>query len=809
MNKNISINIGSIIFHIDENGYDKLKNYLDSINAYFSSFEDSKEIIEDIEGRIAEIFLSKLDEGKQVIFLEDVDALIATMGTTQDFEASIGSETAQETEKTTDEEPQKTQEEGENQESTGSKRLYRNVKQKIIGGVASGIAHYFSIDAIWVRLLMLALFFNAFYWSMSGFMFVAYIILWIAVPENKHLEDDKAIKKLFRSMDDRVLSGVSGGIASYFGTDPVVIRVLFVISIFLGGAGIIVYLILWIITPEARSITEKMQMQGEPVTLSNIENNLKRSLNVKEGEESPFVKILLFPFRIIASIIESLSTVMRPFLNFAVEALRIFAGIILILIGFALMIAFTIAFGVLLGFTSSMGYWVQLGGFPFDQLLNSASVLAKASAYIVSMIPSLALLLIGLMIILKRKVTSAFVGWGLFGVWLLGIVGLVISIPSILSNYKTDGTYKENRLFEVYEGPVELKLNEIDWDSYNTTELKIKGHQDSLNYRLELAFESRGQSRSDAKKHAKAVNYSVKQDGNTFYFDSEISFEDDAPFRFQEVSATFYVPYGKVFVMDADLKEILRNTLWMYDYDSEDLENNQWVFDPSGLKCITCENTGKSLYQKNADASDTYEFRDFDEVKIVSFFEFEIRQGNEYSVRIAGEDDELDDVYLHQSGDELEIRYGKQNQWWKYTKKERIKLFITMPNLDYLNVIGACEGDIMNFSNDEMEIEITGASNVHANITTDVLKASLTGASNLVLIGSGKTLEAELAGTSELRAFDFPVDKVDVEVSGVSSAKVYADEELEANASGASKVRYRGRGKVLSNASGVSSVKRD
>ena len=58
------INIGGIIFHIEEDGYDKLKNYLDSVNKYFSSFEDSKEIIDDIEGRIAEIFLSKLDDGK-------------------------------------------------------------------------------------------------------------------------------------------------------------------------------------------------------------------------------------------------------------------------------------------------------------------------------------------------------------------------------------------------------------------------------------------------------------------------------------------------------------------------------------------------------------------------------------------------------------------------------------------------------------------------------------------------------------------------------------------------------------------------
>src|SRR3954470_13186649 len=88
MKKNISINISGIIFHIEEDGYETLKKYLDSINKYFSSFEDSSEILADIESRIAEIFLSKLNEEKQVITYEDVSSLIATMGSVSDFRAS-------------------------------------------------------------------------------------------------------------------------------------------------------------------------------------------------------------------------------------------------------------------------------------------------------------------------------------------------------------------------------------------------------------------------------------------------------------------------------------------------------------------------------------------------------------------------------------------------------------------------------------------------------------------------------------------------------------------------------------------------
>ena len=88
MKKNISINISGIIFHIEEDGYENLRRYLDSITRYFSSFEDSSEIMADIESRIAEIFLSRLNEGKQVITSEDVTSLIATMGSVNDFKAA-------------------------------------------------------------------------------------------------------------------------------------------------------------------------------------------------------------------------------------------------------------------------------------------------------------------------------------------------------------------------------------------------------------------------------------------------------------------------------------------------------------------------------------------------------------------------------------------------------------------------------------------------------------------------------------------------------------------------------------------------
>ena len=87
---------------------------------------------------------------------------------------------------------------------------------------------------------------------------------------------------MYRNPDDKVLGGVASGIGAYFGVDVVIIRLLFIILLFFGGTGLILYIIFWIILPEATTITDKMEMQGEPVTLRNIETNIKKSLRVGE-----------------------------------------------------------------------------------------------------------------------------------------------------------------------------------------------------------------------------------------------------------------------------------------------------------------------------------------------------------------------------------------------------------------------------------------------------------------------------------------------------------------------------------------------
>ncbi|MEQ8470861.1 MAG: PspC domain-containing protein [Marinoscillum sp.] len=824
MKKTVSINIGGIIFHIEEDGYDKLKNYLDSVNKYFSTFEDSAEIIADIESRIAEIFLSKLEGGRQTVNIEDVQELIATMGTTSDFEATIESEPEEEKSQSTSTKEEEQKEYSESTESTtGTRKLHRDTKRRILGGVASGIAHYFKIDPLWVRLLIIIMFINIFFGGLSGAIFLAYIILWIVLPPSDHLEEDKKVKKLFRNGDDRVVGGIASGIAAYFGTDTAVIRLLFVLSIFLGGSGLILYIILWIITPEAKSITEKMQMTGEPVTLSNIEDNVKKGLNVREGEESPLVKILLFPFRLIALILTGIGKALGPIMGFLVQLLRIGLGVFLFAIGFVIMISMIISALALFGI-GTWDYWVHTGDFPLELIRRSLDQSAIISAFLVGFIPALALSLLGFVIILKKRVANAYVGWALFGVWIIALIISAISIPNFVREFASEDDVRVEKEFEVTQVTPTLRLNEIGHDTFDAVELQLRGHEDST-YQALVYISSRGRNRQSAEQNAGSVVYTIEEKGGDLYFDSKITYPEDVPYRFQTVSAVLYIPYGKTFRMDRDLTDILEN---IGGYRYYQAEGNDWVFERDGLKCLTCPSRSSQSYRsdddddrraldqgvakkKYADADElVFPFEDFDEIKIASYFDVDISQGEEWSVMVRGEDNYLDEVYLNQVGDRLEVKYREDNwRWWKDRDKEKLALIITMPNLEYLQMTGNCEGEIRGFDNKELTIDLTGASELFIDVKSRDLELKLTGASKVELRGEGENLDIELIGASQYEGFRYEARRVSVDAIGASKAEVYGSEEIDIDAAGVSKVKYRGTSNVNISKAGITNVTRD
>ena len=815
MKKNISINISGIIFHIEEDGYDQLKNYLESINKYFSTFEDSKEIIEDIENRIAEIFLSRLTDGNQVVTSEDVEGLIATMGSISDFEAA--EEQQADFGQMTSDEPDSFGDASSVEEETADtsekpKKLYRDTKRKLIGGVAAGLAHYFGIDPLWVRLIIIVLFFNLVIWApVSGAILIAYIIMWIVVPSSEQLEEDKSLKKMFRSSEERVLGGVASGLAAYFGTDITLIRVLFVITTLLGGTGLILYIVLWIITPEAVTITDKIQMQGEPVTLSNIESNVKKSLNVeKEEEENIFVKILLFPFRLIAAIFTGLGRILGPIMLFLVEIIRVLAGIVILLTAIALIVGFSISMSVILGILAGGDYFYLGNDIPVDLIKASFPPFTVIAAYVAVLIPSLALALLGAMIVAKKKVLNATTGWSLFGIWVLSLFALGTTVPLIVKNFRADGEYRETQTFNLSGKTAILDLQNVGLDEYDVTYLKIRGHSDST-YRLVKSFEARGRSRQDAIENAKMVEYSVIQEDSTLVFDSNIQFKRNAEFRAQELNMTLYIPYNTQFKMEYSLRHILRNTLYYNGYSIDDLGDNTWMIsDDEGLICLTCEEEG---YQRNSRKRDfeedllTFDYQDFNEIIVSNNFDVEIVKSNDYNIKLTGPQRQMRRVDVEKMGSAVEISMRRDRYF--DGNRRKVKVEIETPELEIVYLGGSTSAIISGFEVEDFDLRLAGSAEADINILAKRLSLDMSGSSRLNLVGSGAEVNADISGAARLNAFDYRVANVELETSGASNSKVYASENLDIDSGGASTVQYKGNATVNTKNTGSSKAERE
>jgi phage shock protein PspC (stress-responsive transcriptional regulator) len=158
MKKSFSVNLGNRVFNIDEDAYLKLSAYLERIEGHFSDLKEREDILNDIELRISELFSERLGVNKQVITLTDVNEVIRIMGDPHE----IGG---------TEEDPGAAWD-----RRTGSRRIYRDADDRMIGGVCGGLAAYTNMDPVIMRLIFVALLF-------MGIGALAYIILWIVVPE--------------------------------------------------------------------------------------------------------------------------------------------------------------------------------------------------------------------------------------------------------------------------------------------------------------------------------------------------------------------------------------------------------------------------------------------------------------------------------------------------------------------------------------------------------------------------------------------------------------------------------------------------
>ncbi|MFT6479419.1 MAG: phage shock protein PspC (stress-responsive transcriptional regulator) [Spirosomataceae bacterium] len=808
MKKTIQINIAGVVFYIEEDAYTKLNNYLKSVQAYFANYEGSQEIISDIEARIAEKFLEKgAIDGQVIISNSEVDTLILSMGTVADFEALEEEgdfEAAKKVENSgtyTDTDPDTAPPAEER------KRIYRDTKRKALGGVLSGLAHYFNIDVTWVRIIFLLLVFGLSpitESAASGFFIIAYIICWVAFPPNNKLEEDPKIKKFYRNPEGKVVGGVASGLSAYFGIDIAIIRLIFVLSGFF-GAGIIAYIILWVSAPEAATLTQKMEMKGEPVTLENIESNVKRSLNVPQNApENTITRILLFPFRIIATVLRAIGNLLS---NLG-PILRILIGVFLLILGGALAIGIIAATAAFFGIATNET-WLN-GSHEVGMLAREISPWTGFFGFLTTFLPAVTVALLGVSLIANRQVISRNLWLSGLGVWFIGLVGATTIGTNYSLNFAREATYEEIQAFTMPDNILFLDSDELSEGTWQD-DIRVRlESSNGLDLRLEKSFEASGATRGQALENAREINYQTIQRDSTIVFDRHSNLPDGASFRNQKLRMRLYIPQNRPFKMSPSFAYNVLSESWrLSNKNSIDLDEiNKFTFEMKGdneiicLDCPVLSDEEREEYERNNDGdsiidgyafegkrdgfSKTYEIEDFSSLDVSNAFYVMVRQGSKYSVEVVAErESDLNDVEVELNGNTLNVEFEDIF----ISDRSKVYVYITMPTLKKFDMSGAVQAKVIDFENlKQLDISMSGASRAAIDVETDDLTVDLNGACRLDIRGRATKADFDVSGASRVNAKKIRVKRAKAEASGASSINFGRVDNLDSDTSGASKV---------------------
>ena len=424
----------------------------------------------------------------------------------------------------------------------------------------------------------------------------------------KSQQSAKSVRRVYRDPDNKVFSGLSGGIAAYFGIDPIIIRIVFVLATLFYGSSILVYVFLWIIIPEASTTSQKLEMRGESINVENIEKSIK--------EEFGNVKTRLSKLQN-SDNYSKLSNNISSIAQFAVKIGVVLFKVILVILGIWLFIA---GLGVLGSLTGMLFFndtiispfsWNDIN-FSFPDLVrlfadSFTAIAGLISFYIVVTIPALVVIFFSLKMIFRFKVQNRAIGIIGITLWLVSLMTLVVAGFRTAYNYKSDAEITKNYTLETNSDTLFLKLNNTNkmWQEHQKethfnrvyvdfeNNLKLSGKPDLHIYKsdnnkisLRVSKSARGMTKEAASKTIKNINYSWQQDDSLLLLNRYFNI-NDTKVRDQELNIDLAIPVGKVLYLGNNIDQIawdIHNVQGIYDYD---MTGEYWLMTEDGLSLIS------------------------------------------------------------------------------------------------------------------------------------------------------------------------------------------------------------------------------
>lgn len=291
-------------------------------------------------------------------------------------------------------------------------------------------------------------------------------------------ENKKISRRLYRDSDDMVIAGVASGLGHYFNLDPLIFRVIFIASLFMGGLGILIYIILWITVPEAKTASQKLAMHGNPATIETLSEKVQEHIQeIKNSDKGNFYKFISNTFKILGRVIQFL-------LKIIPKILRIFLGISLVFVGVLVLICVMVASGFLVSGDIMMFPDIPLHVF-LPGFFRYIILLGISLSFV---LPALFVFLVGISMFKKKNLISAPLGFSLLGVWLLAVAVTGFGAAKIINNYQSTISTSPFYVDTTVSITPESAFNKLDVKNgldvklikSPETSLKITGHKNDV-----------------------------------------------------------------------------------------------------------------------------------------------------------------------------------------------------------------------------------------------------------------------------------------------------------------------------------------
>lgn len=538
MKKTVNINLAGTFFHIDEDAFAKLQRYLDAIKRSLSDPQGSDEIIRDIEARIGELFSEKIENNSQVISLKELDEVIAVMGQPEDYMVD---------EEIFDDVPPKTK----SRSRSSYKQLFRDIDNKFIAGVSSGLGHYLGLDAIWVRLLWVLLTVFS-----SGTFIIVYILFWILVPAAESTSDklkmtgtpvnisniEKKFKEGYETVADKVKNAdydkygnkVKSGATGFF--DALGNILLTLLKIFVKFFGILIILI---------SLSTLVGLIVGLFTFGSIDI-------WGQGEVMDYIS--------------AIDTSNAPL--WLVSLLVLFA------VGIPFFMLFILGMKLLINNLKSLGTTIK-----------------------VSLLIVWVLSLIGLGIIGVRQASQQAYNGDFIAEYELQVYpGDTLRVGMQANNQYSYSVYRSGGL------KIEYDENDERVIYSNDIRLIVRSSMDSVG-KMIIEKSAEGSSYLDAKARAEAINYNYSLENGKLLLDGYLTTDFENKYRDQEVEITLYLPEGAVLYAEDNTYSFHRNNSSYGDILNNGDESKYLLIMKNKTQCLDCPSEEKSTY-KSTQTSD-------------------------------------------------------------------------------------------------------------------------------------------------------------------------------------------------------------